>query len=47
MAGAASGSKFDHVVSVMFENRSFDNLAHDYVLDRQPRIWPGLVTHPT
>src|SRR5260370_27602738 len=26
MAEADSGPKFDHVVSVMFENRSFDNL---------------------
>ena len=26
MAGAGDGPKFDHVVSVMFENRSFDNL---------------------
>ena len=26
MAGADGGPKFDHVVSVMFENRSFDNL---------------------
>jgi phospholipase C len=26
MTGAASRRKFDHVVSVMFENRSFDNL---------------------
>jgi len=26
MAGAANGHRFDHVVSVMFENRSFDNL---------------------
>ncbi len=26
MAGAEGGHKFDHVVSVMFENRSFDNL---------------------
>ena len=26
MAGAEGGHKFDHVVSVMFENRTFDNL---------------------
>ena len=26
MAGSGDGPKFDHVVSVMFENRSFDNL---------------------
>ncbi len=26
MAGAEDGPKFDHVVSVMFENRTFDNL---------------------
>ena len=26
MAGAGDGAKFDHVVSVMFENRTFDNL---------------------
>ena len=26
MAGAEGGPKFDHVVSVMFENRSFDSL---------------------
>ena len=26
VAGAEGGHKFDHVVSVMFENRSFDNL---------------------
>ena len=26
MAGVAGGARFDHVVSVMFENRSFDNL---------------------
>src|SRR6266545_5025105 len=26
MAGAEDGHKFDHVVSVMFENRTFDNL---------------------
>ena len=26
MTGAGDGPKFDHVVSVMFENRSFDNL---------------------
>ena len=26
MAGAEDGAKFDHVVSVMFENRAFDNL---------------------
>ena len=26
MAGAGDGAKFDHVVSVMFENRAFDNL---------------------
>jgi hypothetical protein len=26
VAGAEGGPKFDHVVSVMFENRSFDNL---------------------
>ena len=26
MAGAEDGAKFDHVVSVMFENRTFDNL---------------------
>jgi hypothetical protein len=26
MAGAEGGPKFDHVVSVTFENRSFDNL---------------------
>ena len=26
MAGTKGGHKFDHVVSVMFENRSFDNL---------------------
>ena len=26
MAGSESGPRFDHVVSVMFENRSFDNL---------------------
>jgi phospholipase C len=26
VAGAGDGAKFDHVVSVMFENRAFDNL---------------------
>ncbi|MGA9162333.1 MAG: hypothetical protein WB297_15925 [Actinomycetota bacterium] len=26
MATQGGGQKFDHVVSVMFENRSFDNL---------------------
>jgi len=26
VAGVAGGPKFDHVVSVMFENRSFDSL---------------------
>ena len=26
MAGVAGGPRFDHVVSVMFENWSFDNL---------------------
>ena len=26
MAGVAGGPRFDHVVTVMFENRSFDNL---------------------
>ena len=31
MAGVAGGPRFDQVVSVMFENRSFDNpLGHFY-----------------
>ena len=36
MAGE-SGRKFDHVVSVMFENRTFDNLLGRLY---QPGEWP-------
>ena len=51
MAGE-SGQKFDHVVSVMFENRTFDNLLGrlyqpgEVASFEGARIYPGLVPHP-
>ena len=36
MAGGEEGSKFDYVVSVMFENRSFDNLTRAGCGGRRP-----------